>query len=251
MPHYYRNPRQTSLQQTANALQRMLKPFPFAEANGLPAATRPMLEASQGAAATPAESSATLREAAALVGSAASILNEDMAAGVLAARQVRADGSAQQNASSLPGTDFKQLLREAHDFVDAIAAVLPKLQGGAKDWLGLPQTRADEAGDITQLEPKAVRAGDVARINIKLHNDNADSVRLVPHCTTLLGDSGYRIAEERLTFTPREVQLGADESASVALDVSVPDDCAKGRYAGILKVAGATYLCAVVSIEVV
>ena len=81
MPHYYRNPRQTSLRQTAYALQRMLKPFPFSEANGLPAATRPMLEASQGAKVTPAESSATLREAAALVGSAASILNEDMAAG--------------------------------------------------------------------------------------------------------------------------------------------------------------------------
>jgi hypothetical protein len=251
VPHYFRTPHQLSLEQTATALQRLLKPFPFAGANALSTTTTPMLEASQGAAATPTESSATLLEASSLVGSAASILNEDMAAGVLAARQARADGTARENASSLAGPDFKQLLRDAHDFVDTIANVLPRLQGGSKDWLGMPQSHAYKAGDLTQLESKVVRAGDIARINIKLHNDNADTVRLVPHCTALLGDSGYRIAEERLTFTPREVQLGADESASVALDVSVPDDCAKGSYAGIVKVAGATYLCAVVSIEVV
>lgn len=251
MPHYHRTPRQSSLQQTTSTLQRMLKPFPFSDGNGLPAAAKSMLEPSHGTVPRPAESSATLNEAATLVGSAASILNEDMAAGVLAARQARAEGSAWQNASSPSGPDFKQLLREAHNFVDAISVVLPKLQGGAKDWLGPRQTHADKAGDLTQLEPKTVRAGEVARIEIKLHNDNADTVRLVPHCTTLLGDSGYRIAEERLMFTPREIQLSADESASVALDVSVPNDCAKGRYTGIVKVVGATYLCAVVSIEVI
>jgi uncharacterized membrane protein len=101
------------------------------------------------------------------------------------------------------------------------------------------------------LELITARAGEIARINIKLHNDNAESIRLVPHCTTLLGDSGYCITEERLAFTPREVQLGADESASVTLNVNIPDDCAKGRFSGIVKVAGATYLCAVVSVEVV
>jgi hypothetical protein len=251
MPYYYRTSRQNPMQQTAIALQRVLKPFPFAEANGLPPATTLTLETPPGAAGAPAEASTTLREAATLVGSAASILNEDMAAGVLAARQARADGPLRQNSSRLPGPDFKMLLREAHDFVDAISAVLPKLQGGATDWLGSPENHAIKAEDITQLEQKTARAGDVARINIKLHNDNAESIRLVPHCTSLLGDTGYRITEERLTFTPSQIQLGADESASVALDVSVPDDCAKGLYAGIVKVSGAPHLCAVVSLEVV
>ena len=251
MPYYYRNSRQNPLQQTTIALQRILKPFPFAQANGRPAATTLELETPPDAAGAPADASETLREAATLVGSAASILNEDMAAGVLAARQARAESPMRQNSSRVPAPDFKILLQEAHDFVNAISAVLPKLQGGATNGLGSPQTHANKADDLTLLESKTVRAGDVARIDIKLHNDNAGSIRLEPHCTALLGDSGYRIAEDKLTFTPREVQLGADESASLALDVSVPNDCAKGRYTGIVKVVGARYLCAVVSIEVV
>ena len=173
-----------------------------------------------------------------------------MAAGVIAARDARAGSSTLPNTSNLAGLDFKQLLRDAHDFVDTIASVLPKLQGGAKDVFATPQSQTYKAGELTQLESKAVRPGEIARVSIKLHNDNADAVRLVPNCTSLLGDSGNRIAEKSLAFTPCEVQLGADESTSVALDVTVPVDCAKGRYAGIVKVAGAPYLCAVVSIEV-
>lgn len=252
MPYYHRNSRSNPAQQTANTLQRILKPFPFSEANGLlPSAPTQKLDVPPDSAGAPAEASETLREAATLVGSAASIMNEDMAAGVLAARQARTDGVLRQNPSKESTPDFKMLVREAHDFVDAISAVLPKLQGGATDWLGSPNNYKNKSEEITQLEQKKVRAGEMARINIKLHNDSSNSVRLVPHCTALLGDSGYRIAEDRLSFTPREVQLSADESASVALNVSVPNDCTKGSYAGIVKVAGVTYLCAVISIEVV
>jgi hypothetical protein len=251
VPHYFRTLHPTSLEKTANAFRRILKPFPFAGADGLSVAPAPILEASQSSAAMPTESSAPLFDASSLVASAASILNEDMAAGVLAARQVRSEGTLQQKPSSAPGPNFKQLLRDAHDFVDAISSVLPKLQGGAKDWLGTTQSHAYTSRDITQLESKVVRAGDIARVTIKLQNDNAEIVRLIPYCTTLIGDSGYRIAEENLAFTPREVRLEVDEIANLTLDVHTPNECPKGKYAGIIKVTGATYLCAVVSIEVV
>ena len=250
MPHYFRTPRKIPMAQTFTAVQRFLKPFPLAGADGLSSGPTSKLGTLQGPGVTPAESNTTLLAASSLVGSAASILNEDMAAGVLAARDARAGSSTLPNTSTLAGLDFKQLLRDAHDFVDAIASVLPKLQGGAKDWLATPQSHTYKAGELTQLEPKAVRAGDIARISIKLHNDNADTARLAPHCTSLLGDSGNRITEERLVFTPTEIELNADESTSVTLDITVPVDCAKGRYAGIVKVAGATYLCAVVLIDV-
>jgi hypothetical protein len=251
MPHYFRSPHQTTMAQSTHAFRRILRPFPLTGLSGLSSAIAPSLEKQDIVATEAPESNATIREASALVGSAASILNADMAAGVLAARQVRTDGSTPKNASNPMGFNFKDLMRDAHDFVDAIATVLPKLQSGANSFYGAPKSRAYDAHELTQLEAKAVRPGEVAQITIKLHNDNADTVRLVPDCTALLGSSGYRIGEDRLTFSPRDVRLAPDEFANLTLDVGVPNDCAKGKYSGLVKVTGANYLCVFVTVEVV
>jgi hypothetical protein len=251
MPHYFRSSRQSTLAQSAHAFRRILKPFPLTGLSDLALPIAPSLETLDIAATEPSEPNAAMREASALVGSAASILNADMAAGVLAARQVRADGSTVKNTSNLTGFNFNDLLRDAHDFVDAIATVLPKLQSGANSFYGAPKSSAYENHELTQLEAKAVRPGEVAQITIKLHNDNTDTVRLVPNCTALLGSTGHRIGEERLTFSPREARLPPDEFANLTLDIRVPDDCAKGTYSGLVKVTGANYLCVFVTVEVV
>ena len=251
MPHYFRSSRQTTLAQSADAFRRILKPFPLTGLSDLSSDIVPSLEKQDFAATEPSESIPPMREASALVGSAASILNADMAAGVLAARQVRADGAMPKNTSNPAGFNFKDLLRDAHDFVDAIATVLPKLQSGASSFYGAPKSSNYDAHELTQLDAKSVRAGEVAQITIKLHNDNADTVRLVPYCTALLGESGYRVGEDRLTFSPREARLAPDEFADLTLDIRVPDDCAKGKYSGLVKVTGANYLCVFITVEVV
>lgn len=256
MPHYYRKPRDTSLHELSNgALQRALKPFPFAE-QGLSALTQPALadlvpkipvaETAQGANA---------REAVSLVHSAASILNEDVAAGVLAARDARVGSVMPSSTATRDGMESRQLLRQAHDFVDAIASLLPRLQDGASSMFNSAATAGPSASasdQVTVLRPSApVRPGEVARLTVKLHNDSANVVKLAVHCGGLLTSSGRCIGADLVSITPREASLGADERVDAVLELRIPHDGEKGRYAGVVMVSGAPDLCAVAIVEVV
>jgi hypothetical protein len=256
MDYYYRKPRDMSLENVSSGtLQRVLRPFSLTETGLVPLPPQvPMITPGQGALAGEPAQSAAMRDAAALVRSAASILDEDMAAGVLAARDARSTGAAHQATQTGNDGDRRQLLRNAHDFVDAIAAVLPQAQHGVPNWLKARQPAVDDTNleGITLLCPSApVQAGQIAKISMKLHNDNTSAARLVPYCTQLLTSSGYRIPEDQMTFTPRELPLGPDEFADVVLEVRVPGGSDKGSYAGVVMVSGAPYLRAVFAIEVV
>jgi hypothetical protein len=196
-----------------------------------------------------------LQDAAALVPAAAAVLDEEMAAGMLAAYDARIPGtksSKVQGGSGSAGTD--EWLRDLHDLVDALGSVLPRVQSYVANALDKSATlgRGLEYESVPVLCPHTpVRAGDRTRISIKLNNDNATPAQVKVLCTDFFSTSGARIPQRQVTLTPSQLQLGPDAHAEVTLEVAVPRDSRPGAYSGLLLTSGLSYLRAVIAIEVI
>jgi hypothetical protein len=198
------------------------------------------------AAALSSVSSAPGEIGASIVSQAASVLDEEMAKGVLDARQT---GAAARYRGGDPSSPW---LRQLHDLVDNVAALWP----GPAALPGFPsapgQAPTGASSSPRDLRPSApVHPGDRAVIQMTLSNRENRPVRLVPVATDLLSSTGGRIAERHLRCTPGEISLAPGEQKGLDVAVSVPVDAAVGCYWGLLVVTGVDYLRAVIAVDVI
>jgi hypothetical protein len=197
-------------------------------------------------------------QAAALVPHAASILDEEMARGVIAAR----DTPARTPSYGMPGSSesASPLLKQVHGFIDQIAQALPMLQQmygvqgtaanvGTAENLG---TRASANLDaIPTLTGTVVAAsGQGIRLSMQLQNDEAVRVHLAPHATDLLSCEGARILSKSITFSTPEAVLAPGEKQDLDIDIAVAPNIGAGHYYGLLVIAGVEYLRAMICIQV-
>ena len=230
----------------ASTFLRQLIPLPSSESVG-PLSLLPMpLQGGAAQSDTVDSTAATVGEpAASIVSQAASILDEEMARGVLAARS--APGTAPQGYSNAGNP----VLHQMHEFVDNLAALWPNLQGGPAKGRSTYQLAASDAEPLANVKPRAtVKPGERVTISMKLRNSENQPVRLVPTATDLLGSRGGRIPNSLLRFTPAEIALEPQEEKDLAISTTVPVDAAPGCYSGLLVVKGLDYLRALITIEV-
>src|SRR5262249_8462180 len=154
-----------------------------------------------------------------IVTQAASILDEEMAKGVLDAR--RAPGIAPQGYS----TASNPLLRQVHDLVDNLAGIWPSLQNVQTERLAAPQPASSTADPLAELRPReSVRPGQRATVSMTLCNSENRVVRLTFAATDLLGSRGGCIACSLLTFTPSELTLEPQEQKDLEIGTTIPAD---------------------------
>ena len=176
-----------------------------------------------------------------IVAEAVSVLDEEMARGVLAAR----DASVPTGGRA----DANPVLRQLHDAVDSLARLFPELQGMP----GRPSAppRTTDAGALPHVKPpSALRPGQRATVSMTLCNKEERAVRLAPLATDLLGSGGHRLPSALIEFSPREVHLEPGSSTDVEGHLVIPAGTASGSYAGLLVVTGVDYLRALITIEV-
>jgi hypothetical protein len=230
----------------ASAFLRQLIPFPSSESVG-PLSLLPMPAQGSAAQSNIVDSAAaTVGEpATSIVSQAASVLDEEMARGVLAARSGAGTAPHGYSNASHP------VLRQMHEFVDNLAALWPSLQGGAAKGPSTDQLATSDAEPLATLRPRAtVKPGERATISMTLRNSESQPVRLVPTATDLLGSRGGRIPNSLLEFTPSEIALEPQEQKDLSISTTVPVEAAPGCYSGLLVVRGLDYLRALITIEV-
>lgn len=180
--------------------------------------------------------------AASIVTEAVSVLDEEMARGVLAARDAHVPPGRRADADSV--------LRQLHDAVDGLARLFPELQGMPNR----PAARVPASADAALPHvkpPSATRSGQRAAISMTLCNKEDRVVRLTPMTTDLIGSTGHRLSHDLIAFTPPEVHVEPGASTDVQGHFVIPVGTAPGSYAGLLVVAGVDYLRALITIEVV
>ena len=226
----------------ASAFLRRLIPLPSSESVGPLSLLSMPAQGSAAQSNTVDSAGAAVGEpAASIVSQAASVLDEEMARGVLAARS-GAVGLLERG---------QPVLRQMHEFVDNLAVLWPKLQGGAAKGPSTYQLATSDAEPLADSETtrdcQAWRAGhyldDIAQ-------QREPGRAVVPTATDLLGSRGGRIPNSLLGFTPSEIALEPQEQKDLTISTTVPGDAAAGCYSGLLVVRGLDYLRALITIEV-
>jgi hypothetical protein len=219
---------------------RQMLPFP-GSAEPLTRQGRTVVDDALGGVPGTAAPFADPKAAASIVAEAVSVLDEEMARGVLAAR----------NANVPPGrrADAGSVLRQVHDAVDALARLFPELQG----MTNRPVAPAEASGEVAlpHVKPSsATRSGQRATVSMTLCNKEDRAVRLTPMTTDLIGSGGHRLSRDLLDFAPREVHLEPGASTDLQGHLVIPVGTPPGSYAGLVVVAGVDYLRALITIEV-
>jgi hypothetical protein len=234
-------------EQAAGDFLRRLIPFPGTDVL-TPLSPLSISGLSSGAPTNPVNNvtDAVTEQAASIVSQAASILDEEMARGVVAARDATPGASYGQGDASNP------VLRQMHEVVDNLAKLWPSLQTGATPQLvPASQGASYDADPLAEVRPRAtVKPGQRATISMTLRNSENRAVQLTPAATDLLGSRSGRIPCSLLEFTPSALTLQPQEQRDLAIATTVPVDAAPGCYSGLLVVRGLDYLRALVTIEV-
>ncbi len=198
-----------------------------------------------------------------VVQQAASILEEEIAAGILAAKQVEERMiNVKETRSGKPDEVMQRFRRDAHEVVDIL---LDLVTAAAKSAGGIAQRvvsirSGDQprspgslgSGDAPTLAmPKAVRAGESVEAPMKLENDSeTQTVHFSFRCSDLVNESGDRIAATQVTITPATLRLAPRQAEQVIVTVNVPADAPAGSYAGLLQATNLNNLRAVLVVHV-
>ena len=230
--------------QADSSLRRLI---PFSGAGVLTPLSMPTQSGAALSNPASAVADAVGQQAASIVSQAASILNDEMAKGLLGVRSAGVTAPWGLTDASNP------VLRQMHEVVDNLAKLWPGLQPGVMPQL-LPasQPASYDTDPPTEVRPRAtVKPGQRATISMTLCNSENRTVQLAPIATDLLGSRGGRIASSLLELTPSELTLQPQEQRDLTIATTVPSDAGPGCYSGLLVVKGLDYLRALITIEVV
>jgi hypothetical protein len=193
---------------------------------------------------------------ASLVQSAASILDEEMELGAIAAKSLPQYGVNPPIPGQTEVLPTNGLLKDIHQFVDKFSEAIAQMSQPMGYDLPMPfvdgiSTSQSECDSVPILRSRqSIRAGGVGSLAFKLHNDSETAASFTLHCTDLLSGSGGRIASQAVEFTPQNVQLKQDASIEVMLKFRVPPGSIPGIYSGLLIASEFSYLQAVITFKV-
>jgi hypothetical protein len=235
-------------QQIAESVARTVRellPFPSADLS----AGLPLMGGSPAAAPTLGDPASAAASAADIVSKAAGILDEEMARGVLSAREIapqRAYGAGVGGVDPSAG-----LMKQLHDVIDNVARMWPSPDRASAGVTPMPAPRATPASAVVELRPATVlRPGARSTISMTLRNGETRPVNLTPAVTPLLGSNGERIPSQLVEFSPPQITLEPGGSQTLQITVTAPAICKAGRYSGILVVSGVDDARALVTVDV-
>jgi hypothetical protein len=188
---------------------------------------------------------------------AASILEEEVAAGILAAKQIE---SRFINVKELRAEDPDALLsrfrKDSHEVVDVLldmvgmaakyAAKLPQKALSIRPLTdrkaGATASKKEAAADsdlpVMELPDPVVPGGSVEMSFVLANSSATETERFRIVVTDLISAEGERLTDRNVRFTPDTVEIAPDATAKVTLTVSAAKSQKPGLYSGLIQATG-------------
>ncbi len=202
-----------------------------------------------------------------IVRQAASILEEEIAAGVVAAKQVEQrfiDVDTLRTGD--PGEVIQRFRRDTHEVVDIILDLAHAASRSVGDVAGravrlrpagmAPRSRTAEtlmggASTPTLTLPEPLEPGGSSEVVMNVENDSdAPTAAFEFHTTDLVDQEGNRIPADRVTFSSDALTVGPHETGKVSIRVTVPEGTPAGIYSGLLQASRLENLRAILVIKI-
>ncbi len=194
---------------------------------------------------------------------AASILEEEIAAGIVAAKQVE---ERLTRSGMLPkgrrDPVMQRFRRDFHEIVDLVLDLI----NAAMDYVGMPSEPAVTLRSSTEPRGTARRnpgklpalmasgptqAGQAVELALCLENGaDEPTAEFTLLSTDLISASGERISARQVEFAPPTMAMEPGETREIVVTVNVPKGKPAGTYSGLLQATGVEQLRAVINIQV-
>lgn len=201
-----------------------------------------------------------------IVQRAASILEEELANGIVAAKQVEMQFV---DVDKLRGRDPEEVMqrfrRDAHEVVDILLDLVSvatnsltglaqraiKISSGAVGG-GDERPAPTGASGIPALNiAQPVKPGGRVEVPMRLENDSDDGTETFTFMSTdLFSPSGERIPAQQISFVPETLTIAPRNTATVTVAINVPEGATVGVYSGLLQATKLNQLRAVVTVQV-
>jgi hypothetical protein len=200
-----------------------------------------------------------------IVAKAASILEDELAAGIVAAKRVESRVINVRQIRERSSDDLMLRFRlDAHEVVDIVMDLLTvavESAGALADRSFSVRTTADSARPVTLrrllpeipvvLSQEPVHPGGNARFSLSLQDGSGKAVGpLEFQCSDLVSTDGGRLSAETIKFSPVPVLLPASGAARLDVTVPVPPTTSSGLYTGLLQARNQQDIRAVVTVQV-
>jgi hypothetical protein len=190
---------------------------------------------------------------------AASILEEEVAAGIIAAKKIEEHFvDTGELRSERPEEVMHRFRRDAHEVVDIVIDIvnvamkstyrisqnLIKIRSGG----GKGKSEQMASGQMPVITtPQPIKAGDSSEIPISLENNGdtpTDEFSL--YSTELVSASGERISANQISFTPPSLTIDPHKTEKVIVTINVPEGAQAGSYSGLVSATNLNQLRSVI-----
>lgn len=200
-----------------------------------------------------------------VLSSAVNVLEEEIAAGILAAKKIEKKVIDVEEIRDNPEDLMNRIRRDTHEavdlFMDAFTA-LSKQLGFLSDKITKeidPQKKEGPVAHEKMRENKVtliendepIKAGQTTVLHMSLTNDHAtEPVKIQLQKSDLTGPVNQKINSRCIQLKPSSFVLKPGEEKEIAIQIKIPIHCKTGHYSTLIKDAGNPYIQSVLSIKV-
>lgn len=194
---------------------------------------------------------------------AASILEEEVAAGIIAAKKVEDHYiDTAKLRSGRPEEVMSRLRLDAHEVVDI---VIDLVNVTMKSMYNISQnvikirstsnkTRPEQLafGQLPVITtPQPIKAGSSCEIPLSLENNgNTPTDEFNLYSTELVSAYGERISASQISFTPASLIIDLQKTEKVVITVDIPEETKAGAYSGLVLATNMSQLRSIILVQV-
>jgi hypothetical protein len=206
-----------------------------------------------------------LNNAQRVLSSAVNVLEEEIAAGILAAKKIEKKVIDVDDVRNNPENLLNRIRKDTHEvvdlFLDSMIALssqlkiftdtIEKQNGGTKTAAATAEKKQND--NITILQQDApVKPGETVSLFMNFSNDESEttSVKIQLQKTDLQGSLNEKIASRNIYIKPAIIILQPGESKEVSIHIKVPSNCKHGHYTALFTDVQNPLIKALINIEV-
>lgn len=204
-----------------------------------------------------------------IVNSAVNILEEEIAAGILAAKNIEKKLIDVDELRSNPDALMNRIRRDSHEVLDLVIdgfasitsqmnevleALKNETKSASKKNKSTPKSASKPSnGNVIFLEPEhPLKAGETTTLNLSLFNDSENETSTIElRKSDFLGSGSQKIGLRAIKIEPKTIQLKPQEEKDINISINLPKNSIVGYYNAFLTDVNNPKIRILLALEVV